>query len=147
MDGLPAHPTLVSVTTVNSPRRVDKEILDNIAALIRHGQCVIVMPVTLMGAMAPVTLAEQSAEAMGSIALVQMIRSDHLTAPGGLTFKMDMLISSPAFGDSEYVHVTLGGAQIAHSLKVPIAASPSAPPRQPKRWPHGRCAFHCGRAS
>jgi len=147
VDGLPAHPTLVSVATVNSPRRVDKEILDNIVALARHGQCVVVMHVTLMGAMAPVTLAQQSAEAMGSIALVQMIRAGHLAPPGGLTSNMDMRTSSPAFGASEYVHVTLGGAQIARPLKIPIGASPSAPPRQPKRRSHGRWAFHCGRAS
>ena len=68
----------MTVTNVNSPRRVDEEILDNIMIMARHGQCVVITPFTLMGAMAPVTLAgalvQQTAEAMGIIALCQMIR-------------------------------------------------------------------------
>ena len=47
----------MTVTNVNSPRRVDEEILDNIMVMARHGQCVVITPFTLMGAMAPVTLA------------------------------------------------------------------------------------------
>ena len=47
----------MTVTNVNSPRRVDEEILDNIMTMARHGQCVVITPFTLMGAMAPVTLA------------------------------------------------------------------------------------------
>ena len=60
----------MTVTNVNSPRRVDEEILDNIMVMARHGQCVVITPFTLMGAMAPVTLAgalvQQTAEALAS---------------------------------------------------------------------------------
>ena len=72
------RPTLMTVTNVNSPRRVDEEILDNIMIMARHGQCVVITPFTLMGAMAPVTLAgalvQQTAEALGIMALCQIIR-------------------------------------------------------------------------
>ena len=57
VEQLAARPTLMTVTNVNSPRRVDEEILDNIMIMAAHGQCVVITPFTLMGAMAPVTLA------------------------------------------------------------------------------------------
>jgi len=134
-DGLAARPTLMSVTNVNSPRRVDEEILDNIMTMAEHGQCVVITPFTLMGAMAPVTLAgalaQQTAEAMGIIALVQMIRPGCPAVLGGFTSNVDMRTGSPAFGTPEYVHATLGGAQIARALKIPyrssaVCASPAA---------------------
>src|SRR6185312_11886265 len=78
VEALAARPTLMTVTNVNSPRRVDEEILDNILIMARHGQCVVITPFTLMGAMAPVTLAgalvQQTAEALAIIALCQMLR-------------------------------------------------------------------------
>ncbi len=46
--------------------------------MARHGQCVVITPFTLMGAMAPITLAgalvQQTAEALGIIALCQLLR-------------------------------------------------------------------------
>jgi len=126
-DGLAERPTLMSVTNVNSPRRVDEEILDNIMTMAEHGQCVVITPFTLMGAMAPVTLpgalAQQTAEAMGIIALIQMIRPGCPCVLGGFTSNVDMRTGSPAFGTPEYVHATLGGAQIARALKVPYRSS------------------------
>src|SRR5256886_278602 len=78
VEELAARPTLMPVTNVNSPRRVDEEILDNIMVMARHGQCVVITPFTLMGAMAPVTLAgalaQQTAEALGVVTLCQMLR-------------------------------------------------------------------------
>jgi trimethylamine--corrinoid protein Co-methyltransferase len=126
-EGLAARPTLLSVTNVNSPRRVDEEILDNIMTMAEHGQCVCITPFTLMGAMAPVTLAGalalQTAEAMGIITLVQMIRPGCPAVLGGFTSNVDMRTGSPAFGTPEYVHATLGGAQIARALRIPYRSS------------------------
>ena len=80
VEDLALRPTLMTVTNVNSPRRVDEEILDNIITMARHGQAVVITPFTLMGAMAPVTLAgalvQQTAEAMGIIALCQIVRPE-----------------------------------------------------------------------
>src|SRR5206468_3662015 len=68
-DELSARPSLMIVTNVNSPRRVDEEILDTIMMMAEHGQCVVVTPFTLMGAMSPISLpgalAQQTAEALG----------------------------------------------------------------------------------
>ena len=117
----------MTVTNVNSPRRVDEEILDNIIIMARHGQCVVITPFTLMGAMAPVTLAgalvQQTAEAMGIIALCQMVRPGTPCVMGGFTSNVDMRTGSPAFGTPEYVHAVIAGAQIGRRLKIPVRTS------------------------
>jgi trimethylamine--corrinoid protein Co-methyltransferase len=127
LDELARRPSLLIVTNVNSPRRVDGEILDCIMAMAEHGQCVVITPFTLMGAMAPVTLAgalvQQTAEALGIVALVEMIRPGTPAVVGGFTSNVDMRTGSPAFGTPEYVRATLGGAQIARRLKLPYRSS------------------------
>ncbi|MBV9636340.1 MAG: trimethylamine methyltransferase family protein [Methylobacteriaceae bacterium] len=127
LDDLARHPRLMIVTNINSPRRVDEEILDCIMAMAEHGQCVVATPFTLMGAMAPVTLpgalVQQTAEALGVIALVEMIRPGTPAVIGGFTSNVDMRTGSPVFGTPEYVHATLGGAQIARRLKIPFRSS------------------------
>ncbi len=124
---LAARPTLMAVTNVNSPRRVDEEILDNIMTMASHGQCVVITPFTLMGAMAPVTLAgalvQQTAEALGIIALCQMIRPGAPCVMGGFTSNVDMRTGSPAFGTPEYVNASLATAQIGRRLKLPVRTS------------------------
>jgi trimethylamine--corrinoid protein Co-methyltransferase len=127
IDELAARPTLMTVTNVNSPRRVDEEILDNILVMARHGQCVVITPFTLMGAMAPVTLAgalvQQTAEALGVVALCQMVRPGTPCVMGGFTSNVDMRTGSPAFGTPEYVHAVIAGAQIGRRLKLPVRSS------------------------
>ncbi len=127
IEALAAQPTLLSITNVNSPRRVDTEILDNIMVMARHGQCVIITPFTLMGAMAPITLAgalvQQTAEALGVIALCQMVRPGAPCVMGGFTSNVDMRTGSPAFGTPEYVHAVIAGAQIGRRLKLPVRSS------------------------
>jgi trimethylamine--corrinoid protein Co-methyltransferase len=124
---LAARPTLMTVTNVNSPRRVDEEILDNIMVMARHGQCVVITPFTLMGAMAPVTLAgalvQQTAEALGIIALCQLVRLGAPCVLGGFTSNVDMRTGSPAFGTPEYVHAVLASAQLGRRLKLPVRTS------------------------
>jgi trimethylamine--corrinoid protein Co-methyltransferase len=127
VEALAARPTLMSVTNVNSPRRVDEEILDNIMIMARHGQCVVITPFTLMGAMAPITLAgalvQQTAEALAIIALCQLVRPGAPCVMGGFTSNVDMRTGSPAFGTPEYVHAALATAQIGRRLKIPVRTS------------------------
>jgi trimethylamine--corrinoid protein Co-methyltransferase len=124
---LAARPTLMTVTNVNSPRRVDEEILDNIMIMARHGQCVVITPFTLMGAMAPVTLGgalvQQTAEAMCIIALCQMLRPGTPCVVGGFTSNVDMRTGSPAFGTPEYVNAVFASAQLGRRLKIPVRTS------------------------
>ena len=127
IEELAARPTLMTVTNVNSPRRVDEEILDNIMIMARAGQCVVITPFTLMGAMAPVTLAgalvQQTAEALSIVALCQMLRPGAPCVLGGFTSNVDMRTGSPAFGTPEYVHAVIAAAQIGRRLKLPVRTS------------------------
>jgi trimethylamine--corrinoid protein Co-methyltransferase len=127
IEQLASRPTLMTVTNVNSPRRVDAEILDNIMVMARHGQCVVITPFTLMGAMAPVTLAgalvQQTAEAMGIVALCQMLRPGTPCVMGGFTSNVDMRTGAPAFGTPEYVNAIMASAQIGRRLKLPVRTS------------------------
>jgi trimethylamine---corrinoid protein Co-methyltransferase len=127
IEDLASRPTLMTVTNVNSPRRVDEEILDNIMIMARHGQCVVITPFTLMGAMAPVTLAgalvQQTAEALSIVALCQMVRPGAPCVMGGFTSNVDMRTGSPAFGTPEYVHAVLAGAQLGRRLRLPVRSS------------------------
>jgi len=127
VEQLAARPTLMTVTNVNSPRRVDEEILDNIMTMARHGQCVVITPFTLMGAMAPVTLAgalvQQTAEALGVVALCQLVRPGTPCVMGGFTSNVDMRTGSPAFGTPEYVHAVIAGAQLGRRLQLPVRTS------------------------
>jgi trimethylamine--corrinoid protein Co-methyltransferase len=127
IEDLAARPTLMTVTNVNSPRRVAEEILDNIMIMARHGQCVVITPFTLMGAMAPITLAgalaQQTAEALAIIALCQLVRPGAPCVMGGFTSNVDMRTGSPAFGTPEYVHAAIATAQIGRRLGVPVRTS------------------------
>jgi trimethylamine--corrinoid protein Co-methyltransferase len=127
VEALAARPTLMTVTNVNSPRRVDEEILDNIMAMAAAGQCVVITPFTLMGAMAPVTLpgalVQQTAEALGIGVLTQMVRPGAPVVMGGFTSNVDMRTGSPAFGTPEFVKATLATAQIGRRLGLPVRAS------------------------
>ncbi len=127
LDDLAREPTLLLVTNVNSPRRVDEEIHEAITTLAEYGQCVCITPFTLMGAMAPVTLAgalaQQTAEALGILAYVQMVRPGTPCILGGFTSNVDMRTGSPAFGTPEYVKATLASAQIGRRLKIPVRTS------------------------
>jgi trimethylamine---corrinoid protein Co-methyltransferase len=127
VEELAARPTLMTVTNVNSPRRVDEEILDNIMVMARHGQCVVITPFTLMGAMAPVTLAgalvQQTAEALAIVALCQMLRPGTPCVMGSFTSNVDMRTGSPAFGTPEYVNAALASAQLGRRLRLPVRTS------------------------
>jgi trimethylamine--corrinoid protein Co-methyltransferase len=127
VEDLSLRPTLLTVTNVNSPRRVDEEILDNIMTMAAHGQAVVITPFTLMGAMAPVTLAgalvQQTAEALAIVVLTQAIRPGAPVVLGSFTSNVDMRTGSPAFGTPEFVHATLASGQIARHLGLPLRTS------------------------
>ena len=122
-----SEPSLYTVINVNSPRRVDEDLLEGLMALAENGQPNVVTPFTLAGAMSPVTiagaLAQQTGEALGVIALTQMIRPGCPVVFGGFTSNVDMKSGAPAFGTPEYVKATLAGGQIARRFALPYRSS------------------------
>lgn len=119
--------SLVTSFNVNSPRRVDEELLEGLLCFGEHGQAVAVTPFTLAGAMSPVTVAgalvQQTAEALGVIALSQMANPGAPVLFGGFTSNVDMKSGAPAFGTPEYVQAVLIGGQLARHFKLPYRSS------------------------
>ena len=124
---LKAEPSLTTVVNTNSPLKVDGPMLDGLMLMAEWGQPVVVTPFTLAGAMCPVTLAgalaQQNAEALGCIAIAQMVRPGAPVMYGGFTSNVDMKTGSPAFGTPEYARAVFAGGQLARRYGIPYRTS------------------------
>jgi len=121
------QPAVITIISVNSPRRFDAAMSEGLMAMSEWGQAVVVTPFTLMGAMTPVTLAaalaQQNAEALAGIALTQLVRPGAPVIYGGFTSNVDMKSGAPAFGTPENAQATLAGGQLARRYKLPYRSS------------------------
>ena len=82
-------PVFTSIINTNSPLQLDIPMAEGLMAFAEHGQCNVITPFTLAGAMSPVTIAgalvQQHAEAMAGIALCQIVRPGVPVMYGGFT--------------------------------------------------------------
>jgi trimethylamine--corrinoid protein Co-methyltransferase len=102
-------------------------MLDGPMRMARRGQPVIVTPFTLAGAMAPITIAgavaQQVAEALAVIVLLQLVRPGAPVVFGSFTSNVDMSSGAPAFGTPEYMRATQMSGQMARFYGLPLRAS------------------------
>jgi len=123
-EAIERSPASISLINVNSPLRYDDRMLSALVEYARAGQAVIVTPFLLMGAMSPVsipaTLAQQMAEALAGIALVQLIRPGSPVVFGSFLSNTDMQSGSPSFGTPESAVGLLCTGQIARSFGLPF---------------------------
>ena len=121
------EPSIMTVVNTNSPLKVDVSMLDGLMTMAEFGQPVVVTPFTLSGAMSPITLAgalsQQNAEALGVLAVTQMINPGAPAMYGGFTSNVDMKSGSPAFGTPEYSKAVLAGGQLARRYGIPYRTS------------------------
>jgi len=126
-DELVTQPGVYTNININSPRRVDNELLTGMMEMMAYRQPVAVTPFTLAGAMSPVTLVgsltQQNAEALGVLAFSQMHSPGTPVIYGGFTSNVDMKSGSPAFGTPEYVKGTIAGGQLARRYRLPYRSS------------------------
>ena len=120
-------PSVITIISVNSPRRFDQAMSDGLMAMSEHGQAVAVTPFTLMGAMTPVTMAaaltQQNAEALAGVLLTQLTRPGAPVVYGAFTSNVDMRSGAPAFGTPENSRATIAAGQLARFYKLPYRAS------------------------
>lgn len=118
-----ANPHCFTVINTNSPRVLDIPMLQGLIDFARHGQMAIVTPFTLMGAMAPITVAGaitlSHAEAMAAITLTQLVNPGAPVLYGTFTSNVDMKSGAPAFGTPEHFKASLGAGQMARHLGLP----------------------------
>jgi trimethylamine--corrinoid protein Co-methyltransferase len=123
-------PSVITIISVNSPRRFDEAMSEGLMTMSEHGQAVVVTPFTLMGAMTPVSLAaaltQQNAEALSGIVLTQLTRPGAPVVYGAFTSNVDMRSGAPAFGTPENARATLAAGQLARLYHLPYRASNSS---------------------
>ena len=117
LEDLKDAPAIFGIININSPRQLDHSMAEGLIALAELGQPVVVTPFTLLGAMAPATLAgalvQQNAEALAGLALIQAVRPGAPMVYGGFTSNVDMKTGAPAFGTPEYTKACQAGGQLS----------------------------------
>jgi trimethylamine--corrinoid protein Co-methyltransferase len=87
-------------------------------------QPVIATPFLMAGAMSPMglagTIAQQTAEALAGIALIQLVRPGAPCIYGSFLTNIDMQSGSPAFGTPESAMGILASAQMARHYRIPF---------------------------
>lgn len=127
LEELASSPGVITIISVNSPRRFDEAMAEGLMAMAEHGQPVVITPFTLMGAMAPVSLAaalaQQNAEALFGIVLAQAIRPGTPVMYGAFTSNVDMRSGAPAFGTPENAKANVASGQLARRYRLPYRTS------------------------
>ena len=127
VEELASDPGVITIISVNSPRLFDDAMAEGLIAMAEHGQPVTVTPFTLMGAMAPVTLAaalaQQNAEALFGIALTQLVNPGAPVMYAAFTSNVDMRSGAPAFGTPENTKANMIAGQLARHYGLPYRTS------------------------
>ena len=123
-DVMDATPVLYCVSNTNAPLVMDSHMIGALKTYARAGQPVACTPWTLTGAMSPTTiagtLAQVLAEAMASLALVQLIKPGAPCLMGSFASTMSMQSGAPTFGTPEAGQMVLASGQLARRLGVPL---------------------------
>lgn len=111
----------------NSPLVFDVTMMAALKIFARHNQAVLVSPYVLAGAMGPLSvagsLAQQLAEAMAGLALVQLINPGCPCAMGTFIGSVSMQTGAPAFGTPESMLGISIAAELARRLGVPVSCA------------------------
>ncbi len=112
-----------TIINTNSPRTLDIPMAQGLIDFARHGQMPIVTPFTLMGAMAPITVAGaitlSHAEVLAAITLNQLVRPGAPICYGTFTSNVDMKSGAPALGTPAHFQASLAAGQLARFLGLP----------------------------
>lgn len=118
-----ANPSCYTIINTNSPRTLDIPMAQGLIDFARHRQLAIVTPFTLMGAMAPITVAGaitlSHAEALAAITLTQLTNPGAPVCYGTFTSNVDMKSGAPAFGTPSHFHASLAAGQLARHIGLP----------------------------
>jgi trimethylamine--corrinoid protein Co-methyltransferase len=115
---------LYSVVNTNAPLVMDETMLWALKEYAQAGQCTVVSPFVLGGAMSPVsvaaTLAQVLAEVMASVALIQLIRPGAPAAFGTFFSPISLKTGAPTFGTPEGTLFQMCAKTLADRLGLPF---------------------------
>jgi len=127
LEQIAASPGVMTIVNANSPRRYDEAMCEGLMCMAEHRQPVVITPFTLMGAMAPVSLAaalaQQNAEALFGLVLAQRVRPGTPVVYGAFTSNVDMRTGAPAFGTPENAKANVASGQLARRYRLPYRTS------------------------
>jgi trimethylamine--corrinoid protein Co-methyltransferase len=127
LEQMAESPGVMTIISVNSPRRFDESMADGLMMMARYGQPVVITPFTLMGAMAPVSLAaalaQQNAEVLFGLTMAQAVRPGTPVMYGAFTSNVDMRSGAPAFGTPENTKANIASGQLARRYRLPYRSS------------------------
>jgi len=120
---------MTSLINANSPLVWDSTMLGALRTYAAANQATILTPFILAGAMAPVTsagvAAQTLAEALGGMALAQLVRPGAPVILGSFASSMSMQSGAPTFGTPEPALVLYVMASLARRLGVPFRSGGS----------------------
>ena len=120
---------LINIININSPLVLDATMLAALKVYSRANQATIITPFILGGAMGPVTmaatLAQLLAEAMGGVALTQLIRPGCPVFFGNFTSSLSLRTGTPTYGTPEPALCYFAIGQLARRLGVPLRGNGS----------------------
>ena len=115
---------LIGLCNANSPMTWDRAMLGSAKVLAENGQCALITPFIIAGAMSPVTVAatvtQTLAEAMAGMAFTQIVRAGAPVIFGSFATTMSMQSGAPTFGTPEGALVLNAVKQLAARLGVPF---------------------------
>jgi trimethylamine--corrinoid protein Co-methyltransferase len=133
---------LVNIINVNSPLVLDSTMLEALKVYTRANQATIITPFILSGAMGPVTmagtLAQLLAEAMGGIALTQLIRPGCPVIFGTFMSSLSLRTGTPTYGTPEPGLGYMATGQLARRLGVPLRGNGSLTSSKIADWQDGQ---------
>jgi trimethylamine--corrinoid protein Co-methyltransferase len=119
-EGIPHAYTIINT---NSPRTLDIPMAQGLIDFAKHGQLSIVTPFTLMGAMAPITVAGaitlSHLEVLAAVTLTQLVKPGAPVCYGTFTSNVDMKSGAPAFGTPAHFQASLAAGQMARFTGLP----------------------------
>jgi trimethylamine---corrinoid protein Co-methyltransferase len=119
-----ARPRFTTLMTAASPLQVDGRLLDFHAEMAAIGAPVGIFAAPLCGATAPVTVGgtvtQALAEFLGAATAIQSISPGSRLLMGSIGSVLDMHSAMASFSAPEAVAISAIGAQVAHSLGLPV---------------------------
>lgn len=117
------EPSVLGNVTTNSPLRIDEPMGDGLMMMGAAGQPVSITCFGMAGAISPITLAgalaQQNAEILAAATLSQLANPGAPLIYGAFTSSVSMRSGAIAFGNSEFVQLTIAGAQLARRYGMP----------------------------
>jgi len=126
LDAYRERPRFSSICCTTSPLAVDGDLLDTSIGLARHGCPIVVLPMPIAGATAPLTVA--GVVAMNVAEFLGVATAIELAAPGSRqimgvgTSLLDMHATTFVFGALETALMCATGVAVAHHLGLPALA-------------------------